>query len=236
MNAPLLPPLASDPAPPGASLEWAALHHDILACTRCVISGHLAEAKPMFQGAPGQPLMLVGQAPGIVELGPRKPFAGRAGAELGRWMARAGFASDYHFRALTYVTSVTKCFPGKAVSGSGDRRPTNLEVGQCRGWLSGQLRLARPRLVLLVGTLAINEFLPTGALQDQVGRIFDSAGDEVVTLEAAAPGAFPLLLPLPHPSGASRWLNDLAHRDLLEQALGRLGATWPRLTAAAGCR
>ncbi|MEA2646614.1 MAG: uracil-DNA glycosylase, partial [Chloroflexota bacterium] len=83
-------PGPSDPAPPGASQAWRRLHRDILACTRCVESGHIPVATPMFQGRPGQRLMLIGQAPGVVEMDVRRPFAARAGKELERWMVRAG--------------------------------------------------------------------------------------------------------------------------------------------------
>jgi hypothetical protein len=30
------------------------------------------------------------------------------------------------------------------------------------------------------------------------------------------------VLPLPHPSGVSRWLNDPAHQRLVDEALARL--------------
>jgi len=164
--------------------------------------------------------MLIGQAPGIAELGPRKPFAGRAGRELERWVKRAGFADEDHFRSLTYVTSVTKCFPGKSAAGSGDRRPSSVEVAQCRPWLLAQMELQRPRLIILMGTLAIQQFstrLPGASLDILVGHIY----------ETGAGG--PLLLPLPHPSGASRWLNEPGHRALLQRALAVLGRTWPDL-------
>jgi uracil-DNA glycosylase family 4 len=220
------PPRPSDPAPPAAPADWRRLHRDLLACTHCVDSGHLAEAAPMFQGRPGQPLMLVGQAPGIVELGPRKPFAGRAGAELGRWMTRAGFRDDDHFRSLTYVTSITKCFPGKATTGSGDRRPSAAEVENCRGWLDRQLALQRPRLLILVGTLAIERFLPGRPLGELVGLGWASDGTGGAAIGAS-------LFPLPHPSGASRWLNLPANRRLLESALAELARTWPGLAGAA---
>jgi uracil-DNA glycosylase len=180
-----------------------------------VEAGYIPIATPVFQGRPGQRLMLIGQAPGVVEMDARKPFAARAGKELERWMKRAGFTDDDHFRSIVYLTSVTKCFPGKAASGGGDRRPSAAEVALCRPWLQGQLALVEPRMVLLVGTLAIEQFMPGRSLDGLVGRLFDAA----------------LLLPLPHPSGASRWLNQPAHRGLLEQALGRLRATWPALTA-----
>jgi len=205
------------------------VHRDILACVRCVDSGHLATALPIFQGRPGQRLMLVGQAPGIVEQGPRKPFAGRSGRELERWMQRAGFRDDAHFRSLTYVTSITKCFPGRTSAGSGDRRPSAVEVRNCASWLDLQLELQRPTLIILAGTLAIERFLPGRPLDEVVGRMFDADGGEAATAGGGAP---PLLVPLPHPSGASRWLNDQAHRELLARSLELLGRAWPVLAAA----
>lgn len=210
----------------------------MLACTRCVESGHISFAQPLFQGAPGQRLVLVGQAPGARELGPRKPFAGRSGAELARWMTRAGFDSDDHFRSLTYITSITKCFPGRALSGGGDRRPSGVEVAQCRPWLDGQLELVRPRLLLLVGSLAHAAFPVTRGrgLDRLIGRAIDGAGlERGAELGSGRPfpedAPEPWCVPLPHPSGASRWLNLPAHRVLLERALGLIALLWPVLAA-----
>jgi len=191
-----------------------------------VESGHIASAAPIFQGRPGQPFMLIGQAPGIMEIEKRRPFAARSGRELARWMQRAGFRDDDQFRSLTYLTSITKCYPGQGKSGSGDRRPSATEVAQCLPWLDMQLELQRPRLIILAGTLAAERFLPGRSLDSLVGRMFDSNGREVKGPRRAAP----LLLPLPHPSGASRWLNDPSHRELLEDALSLLRRTWPKLT------
>jgi uracil-DNA glycosylase len=161
--------------------------------------------------------MLVAQAPGVVEIDERRPFAARSGRELARWMVRAGFRDDDHFRSLTYMTSITKCFPGKGASGSGDRGPSAVEVSHCIPWLAIQLELQQPRLIILAGTLAIDEFLPGQSLDAVVGRL------------VPATKTTPSLLPLPHPSGASRWLNDRGHRAMLERALLLLRRTWPKL-------
>jgi uracil-DNA glycosylase len=75
----------------------------------------------------------------------------------------------------------------------------------CAPWLEAELALMRPRVVLLVGTLAIDRFWGRVMLSDAVGKVRRD-GDRV-------------LIPLPHPSGASRWLNAPANRRLLDRAL-----------------
>jgi uracil-DNA glycosylase len=177
------------------------------ACDRCVRDGIIPAAAPIFQGGPGAPFFLVGQAPGPVEVEEGRPFAGRAGRELSRWMARAGFASDEEFRRLTYLTALMRCFPGRLASGSGDRPPPASAVRNCASWLDAELELLRPRVVIPVGQMAIRRFLGPGSLEDRVGRTF---GEE------------PLIVPLPHPSGQSRWLNEPANRDRLARALDAL--------------
>lgn len=173
-------------------------------CTRCVDAGLIPEASPTFAGRAGARFFLVGQAPGPVERVTGRPFTGRAGAELWRWMARAGFASDEQFRQFTYIAAVMRCFPGRNLRGAGDRRPSPAELANCSDWLDAELALLQPVVVLAVGQLAITRFLGAGPLEDRVGRAF---GDR------------PVVVPLPHPSGQSRWLNSGVNRERLEIAL-----------------
>jgi uracil-DNA glycosylase len=100
-------------------------------------------------------------------------------------------------------------------------------VALCAGWLDGMLRLLAPRLVIPVGSLALSRLLGGMRLDDAVGHVFDAAGARV---EEASPTVERLFLPLPHPSGQSRWLNDPARRLRLEAALARLGGLldWSR--------
>ena len=206
---------------PATAAELTRLQSRIRACTRCVAAGHLDRAAPVLDGEIGDRVMIVGQAPGIVELTTRMPFSGRAGAELRRWLARAGIAED----DLPYRTSITKCFPGKATTGSGDRRPSPAEIALCAPWLEAELSLVRPAIIVLVGTLAIDRLWGPARLSDVVGRSKRSP---------ALGGA--LLIPLPHPSGASRWLNDPANRARLGRGLRLLGKSWRGLQSAAGRR
>lgn len=203
-----------------------AAHRAALAdCRRC---GHEDPAVlPILSEARAPRVMLVGQAPGKVELGDRRPFAGRAGRTLFRWLERAGI-DEPTARASIYIAAITRCYPGPSPSGRGDRVPSPLERELCRPWLEAELSLIRPALVIPVGRLAIDYFLGAQPLDQLVGNAWS----------VAHAGGSSLALPLPHPSGASSWVNLAANRALLDRALARLAdelaALGVRATGAAG--
>ncbi len=173
----------------------------------CVGAGIIPEANPTFAGVWGAPFFLVGQAPGPAERESRRPFSGRAGKELDRWMLRAGFTSAEEFRRLTYIAALMRCFPGRNRAGTGDLRPPPAAVANCAHWLDAELQLLKPRVLILVGQMAISRFLGSGTLESRVGLTV---------------GKRPVMVPLPHPSGQSHWLNDPANRARLEKALTML--------------
>ena len=189
------------------------LHERILACRLCQEAGFIQRAAPVVAGRAGNRMMLIGQAPGVTEQEIRKPFAGRAGRELFRWLRSIGIEEE-EFRSSVYMTAITKCYPGRSAGSSGDRRPSQREIVLCRPWLEAQLSLIQPQTVLLVGTLAIERYFPRTPLSELIGRCFKQA--EMT------------LIPLPHPSGASRWLNAPEHQALLRQALSHVRTEWER--------
>lgn len=183
-----------------------------------MVAGYLERAHPVFAGQAGQRILLVGQAPGPYEVDANRPFAARAGRQLMRWMERAGFSGDADVRERVYMTAMTTCFPGRRPGGQGDRRPSAREVALCSPWLDAAIDLLRPRLILPVGSLALERFLPNRRLDQVVGEAYSQTGHVV----AAEPATAPVLLPLPHPSGQSRWLNDATQSAMLDRALQRL--------------
>ena len=199
--------------------ELIALNARIRLCRRCEEAGYLKSARPVvMDGGRRRGIVLIGQAPGIVENEHGMPFGGRAGRELFRWLASLGIAES-DFRETVYMAAMTRCFPGKAVGGSGDRKPSRPEIELCRPWLESVLEILEPRALLLVGQLAIERFLPRQRLGDLVGHRFEADHRT--------------LIPLPHPSGASRWLNDPAHRQLLHEGLQEVRRAWDSLVVAA---
>ncbi|TMD87739.1 MAG: hypothetical protein E6I73_14550 [Chloroflexi bacterium] len=138
------------------------------ACHVCVEEGIIPEANPTFAGESGAPFFLVGQAPGPAERQTRRPFSGRAGKELDRWMLRAGFASAEEFRHLTYIAALMRCFPGRNRTGTGDLWPPPAAVKNCAHWLDAELGLLQPQVIILVGQMAIARFLGPGPLEERV--------------------------------------------------------------------
>ena len=179
----------------------ASLERDLARCRACAEAGFPLESLPVRAPGSRQRAYMFGQAPGIVEGEERLPWRGRAGGTLRRWLE----LSEDEFYATFYCASVTRCYPGRAPSGRGDRTPTPREQELCSFWRDWELELLRPGLIVTVGGLALRRLLGFTSLTDCIGERYELAGTPVV--------------PLPHPSGASGWLNDPANRARLVAAL-----------------
>jgi len=179
----------------------ASLQRDNRVCRACAEAGYPIESWPVFEGEESRRAYILGQAPGVVEGEERRPWRGRAGQTLRRWLE----LDEDVFYATFYCASVTRCYPGRAAGGGGDRTPTAPEQQLCAFWREWELRLLRPALIVPVGGLAIRRLLGLGSLDESIGRRFPYE-------EAVA-------VPLPHPSGVSRWLNAPANQARLERAV-----------------
>ena len=178
----------------------ASLQRDNWVCRACAEEGYPLESLPIVQPYAGQRAYVFGQAPGAVEGEERRPWRGRAGRTLRRWLR----LDEDEFYATFYCASVTRCYPGKAPSGRGDRTPTPREQELCAFWREWELRLIRPELIVPVGGLAARRLLGVKSVTECVGRRFEHDGA--------------VAIPLPHPSGASSWLNDPANRERVATA------------------
>ena len=142
-----------------------------------------------------------------------------------RWLDRIS-VDEATFRARVYIAAVTRCYPGPHPSGRGDRVPSRSEQEQCSTWLETELEIIRPRLLIPVGKLAIEKFLPSASLDQLIGQVH----------EVDHAGGHSRVIPLPHPSGASSWVNAPRHRELLERALDLLGIELAALWGASAAR
>ena len=179
-------------------------------------------ANPVLSGDGTERAMLIGQAPGWREIATGVPFAHDAGKRLAGWLALAGVSLD-DFRGRWYVTSVGKCYPGRRPGASVDSPPSREELARWGPFLNEEVRLVQPSLILLVGGLAHRHaFGPAARLDDLVGR--------ELTWDLAPEAS---VLALPHPSGASTWLNDPARAVLWRRAIELLRERWLELQRTA---
>lgn len=177
---------------------------ELKACNRCpLMVGPVVTPRPVVSK-----VYLVGQAPGPREGEMGRPFAWTAGRRMFSWFETIGL-NEEQFRSRAYLSAVCRCFPGKA-KGGGDRVPAPEEIKQCSAWMQRELDLLEPQLVIPVGRLAIEQFIPGKApLADLIGQQF----------RGSAFGHSFDLIPLPHPSGASTWFHREPGKTLTTNAL-----------------
>jgi len=201
---------------PVAYRSLASLQRDQRSCRACVDAGYPLESLPVLAPLGRQRAYLFGQAPGVVEGEERRPWRGRAGKTLRRWLE----LDEDAFYETFYCASVTRCYPGRPQSGRGDRTPTPEEQQLCEYWRDHELRLLAPKLIVTVGGLAARRLLGVKSVTESVGARYEFDGA--------------VAIPLPHPSGASSWLNAPANRArvadavaLIHRELAVLGAGRP---------
>jgi len=203
-------------APEDGYRSITALQRDLGACRRCLEAGYPIEPPPVVHRVDTRRAYLFGLAPGAVESERGLPWQGRAGATLRRWLRM----DEGEFFASFYCASVTRCYPGKDPSGRGDRAATAAEQSLCASWTEGELRLLQPALVVTVGLTPARRLLRLRSLAEGVGKSY-------LLNDAIA-------VPLPHPSGASAWLNDTVNRARLGKALTHVRRELARLSDRPG--
>ena len=188
------------------------LQRDLARCRACVEAGYPLESPPVRAPFAHQRAYMYGQAPGVEEGTERLPWRGRAGRTLRRWLE----LDEDAFYGTFYCASVTRCYPGRAPSGRGDRTLTPPEQELCAFWRDWELELLRPELIVPVGVLALRRLLGLSKLTECIGLRYERDGVPVI--------------PLPHPSGASSWPNLPVNRERLYRAIALVHAELGRLS------
>lgn len=133
-------------------MGWPELASAVAGCSAC---GLCDSRKNTVFGVGNQaaPWMVVGEAPGAEEDARGEPFVGQAGQLLDAMLAALALTRERD----VYITNVLKCRP------PGNRNPAPEEVAQCSGYLTRQVALVNPRLLLLMGRFAAQTLLGTDA-------------------------------------------------------------------------
>lgn len=173
-----------DATPPGragaetAEAPWEALRAEILECTKCPLH------ESRTQGVVGvgnreADWMVIGEAPGAEEDRRGEPFVGRAGKLLDAMLLSLGLRRT----ANVYIANILKSRP------PGNRDPRPEEVAACLPYLTRQIELVRPKLLLAVGRIAAQNLLssdaPLGRLRGRVHRFGERDTPLVVTYHPA---------------------------------------------------
>jgi len=159
------------------------LEKKVKECTRCSLRAG-CRGVVFGEGSPQAQLVLCGEGPGGDEDLLGRPFVGRAGQLLDKILEVCGFERFRH----VYILNVVKCRP------PGNRTPTEEEVAACRPNLNAQLRLLRPKILVLLGAAALQAVLdPKGKITRDRGKWVQRAG--VYVLPTYHPAA---LLRNPH--------------------------------------
>lgn len=122
---------------------------EVASCTRCPL--HETRSQTVFaRGNPQAKLMIIGEAPGFHEDQQGLPFVGAAGSLLDQMVSSIGLDSKQ-----IYIANVLKCRPPN------NRDPQSDEITQCSGYLSQQISLVKPQLLLALGRFAGQYLLNT---------------------------------------------------------------------------
>ena len=135
---------------------WSELQAKVRACTLCGL--HRGRTQTVFGvGRRDARLFVIGEAPGADEDRQGEPFVGRAGQLLNAMLRSIGLP-----RAEVYIANILKCRPPN------NRDPEPSEQSSCTPYLSQQIELVQPRVLLAVGRIAAQWLLQTDA---PIGRI-----------------------------------------------------------------
>ena len=124
------------------------LKKNCILCTKCSLSK--GRTNVVFgRGNPKAKIFIIGEAPGQKEDEQGLAFVGRAGKMLDKSFLSVGIDTNKD----CYISNIVKCRPPN------NRKPKNIEVENCITWLSGQIELIDPKVIVLAGSTAVQSYL-----------------------------------------------------------------------------
>jgi DNA polymerase len=196
----------------GSGLE--AIAAEVRACTRCRLHETRTLAVP-GEGSPDTEVVFVGEGPGYNEDRQGRPFVGRAGTLLGKFLTTLGWQ-----REDVFITNIVKCRPPE------NRDPEPDEIAACAPYLRRQLEILDPALVVTLGRHSLGRFMP--------GERISQAHGTVRPVDPATGAANALALALYHPAAALRApdVERTSYQDVAQIPAALLAARARRETAS----
>jgi len=151
-------------------MDWAQLRASTAACTACVLHKQRKQAVPGV-GDENAEWLFVGEAPGAEEDARGEPFVGQAGKLLDNMLA----AIELKRGENVYIANVVKCRP------PGNRNPEPAEAHACEPYLTRQIALIRPKLIVALGKVAAQNLMGSeSTIASLRGRVHDYHGTPLI--------------------------------------------------------
>jgi DNA polymerase len=148
--APLATVVTGAESPEERRVKLSLLADEARACQRCGL--HAQRKQAVFaRGNPLSELCFVGEGPGADEDAQGLPFVGKAGQLLDRMINAMGYGRDD-----VYICNIVKCRPPE------NRKPEPNEMAACSPFLTAQLSLATPRVIIALGATALQGLTGVG--------------------------------------------------------------------------
>lgn len=148
--APTVAPAPRDDVAPEERVRRLEIIADtVKGCTKCVLSE--TRTNTVFsRGNPLSELCFIGEGPGADEDREGLPFVGKAGELLDKMIGAMGYARDD-----VYICNIVKCRP------PGNRNPEPAEVTACAPYLTEQIGLVRPKVIVTLGNVPLKALFGT---------------------------------------------------------------------------
>jgi len=186
-----------------ASDAWSELQAKVRACTLCGL--HRGRTQTVFGvGRRDASLFVIGEAPGADEDRQGEPFVGRAGQLLNAMLRSIGLP-----RSEVYIANILKCRPPN------NRDPEPSESTSCTPYLSRQIELVGPRVLLAVGRIAAQWLLQTDTPIGRLRGRVTSYGAQNTPLVVTYHPAYLLRSPL---DKAKAWTDLCLVKELLSRS------------------
>jgi len=135
------------------------LEQAICTCQQCRLAGGRTQAVP-GAGNYNAVVMFVGEGPGFEEDRQGRPFVGRSGQFLTEMLNSVGIR-----REEVYITNVVKCRPPD------NRDPLPDELLACSDYLTRQVALINPRIIVTLGRFSMQRWLPGASITKVHGQV-----------------------------------------------------------------
>lgn len=137
--------------------------------------GTLRNTMVFAVGNPQAEIMFIGEAPGAEEERQREPFVGPAGQLLTKIITAMGLK-----RTDVYISNICKFRPAIENQGSGNRKPTPVEMKTCLPFVLTEIDIIRPKVIIALGATAAEGLGIEGSVSRNRGRVHSINGTPVV--------------------------------------------------------